>query len=29
MEAGGFPPELRFIIAPVHETAHKLRRTEE
>ena len=30
MGAGGFPPELRFIIiAPVHETAHKLRRAEE
>jgi hypothetical protein len=29
MEAGGFPPELRFIIAAVHETAHKLRPAEE
>ena len=29
MEAGGFPPALRFIVAPVHETAHKLRSVEE
>ncbi|MDF9750540.1 hypothetical protein M2428_001991 [Arthrobacter sp. ES3-54] len=29
MEAGGFPAALRFIIAPVHETAHKLCRVEE